>query len=77
MSATRSPGFTPGDVAALAELVRRHLTGPPTMGAVVEAVARAAAHDEQEWYRRVGHVHLFTAALSGTYDEFRAEGVAP
>ena len=66
---TTTTEFTFEQVAALAELVRPHLSADWGIDA---AVALAEAREREDFERRIGS-SLIVEALMGTYDEFRAE----
>ena len=67
---TTTTGFTFEQVAALAELVRPHLSADWGIDA---AVALAEGSGARDFERRIGS-SLIVEALMGTYDdEFRAE----
>lgn len=65
--------FTTADVAALAELIRPHLSDDWSLEA---AVALAEQTEREAFERRIFNTDLLAGALSGTYDEFRAEAAA-
>ena len=70
---TTKPAFTAADVAALAELVRPHLSADWNLEC---AVALAEQTEKAAFERRIFHTDLLAGALSGTFDEFRAEAAA-
>lgn len=70
---TTNQTFTAADVAALAELVRPHLSEDWNLEC---AVALAEQTERAAFERRIFNTDLLAGALSGTYDEFRAEAMA-
>ena len=70
--------FTPADVAYYAELIRPYLRGTDhaDVHAAVVACEADRIQDVMDRVQRVGGWAALASMLSGTYDEFRAEGGA-